>query len=45
MKDGSCPEIKLFIPSGNYTSPQNLVEQIQSEIEEIVELFYVKSTI
>ena len=34
MKDGSCPEIKLFIPAGNYNSPQHLVEQIQSAIEE-----------
>ena len=34
MKDGSCPEIKLFIPAGNYNSPQHLVEQIQIAIEE-----------
>ena len=34
MKDGSCPEIKLIIPLGNYSSPQHLVEQIQSAIEE-----------
>ena len=34
MKDGSCPEIKLFIPAGNYNLPQHLVEQIQSAIEE-----------
>ena len=25
-KDGGCPEIKLFIPAGNYNSPQHLVE-------------------
>ena len=23
MKDGSCPEIKLFIPAGNYNSPKH----------------------
>ena len=34
MKDGSCPEIKLFIPAGNYNSPQHLVEQIQIAFEE-----------
>ena len=34
MKDRSCPEIKLFIPAGNYNSPQNLVEQIQISSEE-----------
>ena len=34
MKDGSCPEIKLFIPAGNYNSPQHLVDQIQIAIEE-----------
>ena len=34
MKDGRCPEIKLFIPAGNYNSPQHLVEQIQIAIEE-----------
>ena len=34
MKDGSCPIIKLFIPAGNYNSPQHLVEQIQIAIEE-----------
>ena len=34
MKDGSCPEIKLFIPAGNYKSPQHLVQQIQIAIEE-----------
>ena len=34
IKDGSCHEIKLFIPEGNYNSPQHLVEQIQIEIEE-----------
>ena len=34
MKNGSCPEIKLFIPAGNYNSPQHLVEQIQIAIEE-----------
>ena len=34
MKDGSCPEIKLFIPAGNYNLPQHLVEQIQIAIEE-----------
>ena len=34
MKDGSCPEIKLFIPAGNYNSPQHLVEQVQIAIEE-----------
>ena len=34
MKDGSCPEIKLFIPAGNYNSPQHLVEQIQIANEE-----------
>ena len=34
MKDGSCPEIKLLIPAGNYNSPQHLVEQIQIAIEE-----------
>ena len=34
MKDGSCPEIKLFVPAGNYNSPQHLVEQIQIAIEE-----------
>ena len=34
MKDRSCPEIKLFIPAGNYNSPQHLVEQIQIAIEE-----------
>ena len=34
MKDGSCPEIKLFIPVGNYNSPQHLVERIQIAIEE-----------
>ena len=34
MKDGSFPKIKLFIPAGNYNSPQHLVEQIQSAIEE-----------
>ena len=34
MKDGSCHEIKLFIPSGNYNSPQHLKEQIQSAIED-----------
>ena len=44
MKDGSCPEIKLFIPAGSFNSPQHLVEQIQIAIEENVELFYVKST-
>ena len=38
MKDGSCPEIKLFIPTGNYISPQHLVEQIQSAIEEKCEV-------
>ena len=45
LKDGSCPEIKLFIPAGNYNSSQHLVEQIQSAIKENVELFYVKSTV
>ena len=34
MRYGSCPEIKLFIPVGNYYSHQYLVEQIQSAIEE-----------
>ena len=34
MRDGSCPEIILFIPSGNYNSPQHLIEQIQSAIED-----------
>ena len=34
MKDGICPGIKLFIPAGTYKSPQHLVEQIQSAIEE-----------
>ena len=32
--DGSCPEIKIFIPEGNYISPQHLVGQIQIAIEE-----------
>ena len=32
MKNGSCPEIKLFIPSGNYNLPQHLKEQIQNAI-------------
>ena len=30
MKDGSYPEIKLFIPAGNYNLPQHLLEQIYS---------------
>ena len=34
IKDGSCPEMKLFTPTGNYNSPQHLVEQIQIAIEE-----------
>ena len=34
MKDGSCPEIKLFIQAGNYNSPQHFVEQIQSAIKD-----------
>ena len=29
MKDGTCPEIKLFIPEGNYNSQQYFVEQVQ----------------
>ena len=45
MKDGSCPEIKLFIPAGNYNSPQHLVEQIRLQLKKNVELFYVKSTV
>ena len=34
MKAGSCPEIKLFIPAGDYNTPQHFVEQIQSVGEE-----------
>ena len=34
LKDGSCPDIKLFIPAGSFNSPQHLVEQIQIAIEE-----------
>ena len=34
MKDGSCPEMNLFNPAGNYNSPQHLVEQIQSATED-----------
>ena len=32
MKNESCPEIKLFIPVGNYNSPQHLVEFIKGAI-------------
>ena len=34
MKDGSCSELNLFIVVGNYMSPQHLIGQIQSTIEE-----------
>ena len=30
IKDVRRPEIKLFIPAGNYNLPQHLVEQIQA---------------
>ena len=33
-ENGSCPEIKLFIPAGIYNSPQHFVEQNQSAIED-----------
>ena len=45
MKDRSCPEILLFIPSGNYNSPQYLLEQLGVQLKKNEELFYVKSTV
>ena len=42
MKDGSCPEIKMLIPSENYNSPQHLEEQIQSAIEDKFEVIILQ---
>ena len=41
MKDGSCPEIKLFIPAGNYNSPQHLV---RASVRRTYAVYYVQKS-
>ena len=42
--DIACDKYKLFIPAGNYVSPEYLAEELQSSIDNFEKVFFSETS-